>query len=276
MDDTLYLEILNYHNVIDKKYPDHIYEIPAHKRNGAKSNFRRKASAYYSIEGVLMFANKEVLTRSRVPAILNAYHDNPTGGGHFGRDRTYSKISERYYWFGMKTEIDNYIKRCKICFAVNPKIKKESEPLHSISVPTLAWSLVGIDIIGPCQETSSGNKYIVAATDHFTKYTEAAGIPDKSALSVANFIYTITCRLGCMDTIITDQGKEFVNEIMTQLTNRMGVEHRITSAYHPQTNGQRERDNRTLKDSLNKVANEYGNDWDFYIPGEFFSYLTQF
>ena len=114
----------------------------------------------------------------------------------------------------MKTEIDSYIKRCRTCFAVNPKIKTESPPLHSIPVPTKAWSLVGIDIIGPNKLTARGNVYIIAATDHFTKYTEAVGIPDKCAISVANFLYGTICKLGCMDTIITDQGSEFVNAIM--------------------------------------------------------------
>ena len=135
-----------------------------------------------------MYGRKEVLTRSRVPLILQSYHDNPTAGGHFGRDKTYLKIYERYYWVGIKTEIDSYIKRCRTCFAVNPKIKTESPPLHSIPVPTKAWSLVGFDLIGPNKLTARGNVYIIAATDHFTKQTEAVGIPDKCAISVANFL----------------------------------------------------------------------------------------
>ena len=73
-----------------------------------------------------------------------------------------------------------------------------------------------------------------------------------------------------MDTIITDQGKEFTNELVEELTERLQTEHRVTSAYHPQSNGQRERDNRTLKDCLTKVVNDHGNDWDTYIPGESF------
>ena len=170
----------------------------------------------------------------------------------------------------MKKDINDYILRCKKCFAVNPLIKKESPPLHSIPVPTKAWSLVGLDLIGPCQQTTKGNKYIIAATDHFTKWTEAAGIPDKSATSVGNFLYDIICRLGCMDTILTDQGKEFNNELLTDLTVRLQSEHRVTSAYHPQTNGQRERDNRTLKDALTKVCNENGDNWDTCIKGMLF------
>ena len=71
--------------------------------------------------------------------------------------------------------------------------------------PARIWSLVGIDIIGPLQERSQGNKYIVAITDHFSKWTEAAAFPKKTAARVADFLYTTVCRLGCIDTLISDQ-----------------------------------------------------------------------
>ena len=166
------------------------------------------AKYYHVANDVLMHGGCEVLVKSRLENILHAYHDNPTTGGHFGRDKTYAKIAERYHWYGMKKTINDYIQRCKKCFAVNPKISKEAPPLHSIPVPTKVWSLVGIDIIGPLQETIGGMKYIVAATDHFSKWSEAAAIPDKSGLSVAQFLYRTICKLGCMDVIISDQGRD--------------------------------------------------------------------
>ena len=85
MEDTLYMDLMNYLNSTNRRYPEHFYEIqPMHKRNDAKTNFRRKASHYHSVEGVLMLGGREVLPRSRLPTILNAYRDNPTTGGHFG------------------------------------------------------------------------------------------------------------------------------------------------------------------------------------------------
>ena len=75
-----------------------------------------------------MYGGTEVLVKSRLSSILNAYHDNPTTGGHFGRDKTHNKIRERYYWKGMKKQINNYIKSCKKCFVVNPKMTAEAPP----------------------------------------------------------------------------------------------------------------------------------------------------
>lgn len=89
-------------------------------------------------------------------------------------------------------------------------------------------------MIGPLQETSNDNKYIVAATDYFSKWTEATAVQDKSAKSVGLFLYSVICRLGCMDTLISDQGQEFVNSIIDTLMDYFQTDHRITSAYHPQ------------------------------------------
>lgn len=133
---------------------------------------------------------------------------------------------------------------------------------------------MGIDIIGPLQKSAKGNKYIVAVTDHFSKWSEAAAIPDKSAASVASFLYSVVCRLGCMETLISDQGREFVNQVIDKLMAHLQSEHRISSPYHPQTNGQRERDNRTLKDALCKLVDEEGTNWDDFIQGVLFAYHT--
>lgn len=174
----------------------------------------------------------------------------------------------------MKKDVQEYCKACTKCFAANPKVSKDGPPLNSIPVPSKVWSLVGIDLIGPLQESSHGNKYVVAITDHFSKWTEAAGIPDKSAKSVAEFLYTVICRLGCMDSLISDQGREFVNKVVDNLLVHLQTEHRISSAYHPQTNGQRERDNRTLKTALTKLVNDECDNWDQLIPGVLFAYHT--
>ena len=129
-----------------------------------------------------------------------------------------------YLFSGMKSAVEEYVKSCAKCFAVNPKVSCDDPPLNPIPVPARIWSLVGIDIIGPLQESSQGNKYIVAIT---------AALPQKTAARVSDFLYTTVCRLGCMDTLISDQGREFVNSVVDHLLERMSTEHRISSAYHP-------------------------------------------
>lgn len=67
--------------------------------------------------------------------------------------------------------------------------------------------------VGPLPETPRGNKYIITVTDYFSKWPEAAPLPDKTAVGVANFLFSIFCRHGWPERIISDQGREFVNAV---------------------------------------------------------------
>lgn len=193
-------------------------------------------------------------------------------GGHLGRDKTLKKVSDNYFWKGMKKDVIDFVKKCDKCLRVNPANVKTAPPLNSIDVPSRVWSLVGIDIVGPMPTTAAGNKYIVAITDHFSKWSEAKAISNKTATEVAKFVLDCICRFGPMDSLISDQGREFVNEVVDYVTDALKIDHRISSPYHPQTNGQRERDNRTLKSMLSKLCNDKRDNWDELLPGVLFAY----
>ena len=79
-------------------------------------------------------------------------------------------------------------------------------------------------------------------------------------------------RYGCCKIIISDEGCEFVNCLLTELFRLTGAEHRVTSAYHPQSNGLSERFNQTLQITLMKLVNDGQNDWDEHLPAVLFSY----
>lgn len=132
--------------------------------------------------------------------------------------------------------------------------------------------------------------------DYFSKWPEAEALPDKSAAGVAMFLYKLfcrfvriiisymnehtiirfplSCRLGCCDVIISDQGREFVNCVDERLCQLTGVKHHVTSAYHPQSNGLTERFNQTLQTALLKFVSESQNDWDDHLPAILFAYRT--
>lgn len=82
-----------------------------------------------------------------------------------------------------------------------------------MTVEPQVWYLVGVDLIGPFQSTPEGFRYVLTMTDYFSKYVEAIPIKDKSAQSVARGIYKIYCRHGAPVHIISDQGREFINQV---------------------------------------------------------------
>lgn len=79
---------------------------------------------------------------------------------------------------------------------------------------------------------------------------------------------------GCPTTLITDQGREFCNNLNDHVCQKMGIDHRIASAYHPQTGGHTERFNRTLCNMLAHYVNAAHNDWDEKLPYVLFAYRT--
>ena len=117
-----------------------------------------------------------------------------------------------------------------------------------------------------------GFKHLIVLIDYFSKWSEVKPVKDKSAPTVAAFLYDVMCRHGCFKIQINDQGKEFVNEVSNKLLEMTGTEQRVTSAYHPQSNGLCERQNRTIKDSLVKILGENPKEWSNVIQGVLFAH----
>ena len=106
-----------------------------------------------------------------------------------------------------------------------------------------------------------GFQHLVVCIGYFSKWSEVKPIKDKSASTISQFLFEVICQYGCMKIQINDQGREFVNEVSKVLHNMIGTEQPITLAYHPQSNGVCERQNRTIKDSLVKVLDRNPCDW---------------
>lgn len=100
-------------------------------------------------------------------------------------------------------------------------------------------------LVIPC--IASENAYIITCTDAIT---------DKSALSVASFLFRLITRHGSPVIIQSDEGREFVNQVNKHLFELSGVQYRTSAAYHPQTNGLDEWFNRTLVNALTKMTRE--------------------
>ena len=87
---------------------------------------------------------------------------------------------------------------------------------------------IGIDICNLPEV--DGYRHLIVCIDYFSKWSEAKATKDKSAPTVAQFIYDIICRHGCVKIQINDQGKEFVNEVSKNLHEMTGTEQRVTSS----------------------------------------------
>ncbi|KAI6660697.1 Gag-pol fusion protein [Oopsacas minuta] len=279
---------------------DQIYEYSAFKRyplNSSKNErriIRRKSyEHFFTADGLLHYSavSTTKALKSANPLdrtwrtvvrscdegerVLESCHSSDFGG-HFGRDKTYEKVAARFYWPNMYNDVRKYVAACDICQRVNESgnFIKAKAPLHPIKVDPEVWKMVGVDLIGPLTMTPRGNKYIITLVDYFSKWPEADALPDKSAKGVALFLYKTMCRFGCTQVVISDQGREFVNKVNQELFDLTKTTHRISTAYHPQTNGLVERFNQTIQHALLKLVIKEQDNWDMYIDGVLFAYRT--
>ncbi|KAJ8351963.1 hypothetical protein SKAU_G00234390 [Synaphobranchus kaupii] len=169
-----------------------------------------------------------ILTEEEKVAVLTEVH-----AGHFGPRRMQEKIAPRFYWRGITQDTLDWVRTCPDCQCFE-KLKTEAPQLKPIK-PVSPWHMVGVDLFGPMLKSTKGNRYCLTLTDYFTKWVEARTFAKKTAANV----------------------KE--TEIAFK---ELGIEHRVSSAYHPQTNGLDERTNQTIKVSIRKTIRGQRERWE--------------
>ncbi|OBZ81591.1 Transposon Tf2-6 polyprotein, partial [Choanephora cucurbitarum] len=115
-------------------------------------------------------------------------------------------------------------------------------------------------------KTIYGNKWLLVAVDYLINWPIARAVPVASQEAVADFIYEeIVMRFGCPTEIITDRGANFTSGLVKAYVKRLSVNHELTSAFHPRTNGKVERYNGVLKQMLRKYVNGAIHRWDDFV-----------
>lgn len=184
--------------------------------------------------------------------------------GHLGKDRTIQLAKQRFYWPKMEEDISYFV--TNICQRI-----KSKKPNLNITAPmktitsTRPLELVGLDFLH-LDTCNGGYQYLLVVTDHFTRYTEAYATTNKTAPTAANKLYnSFILRYGIPEKIIHDQGGEFENKRFRQLSSLCGIKKLRTTPYHPQTNGQVERMNRTIISMLKCLPEQYKTQWRNHV-----------
>ncbi len=182
--------------------------------------------------------------------------------GHQSLYKTMARVQESYVWPAMKREIREWIDKCGLC-AVHTK-RREKVPLGEMPIATAPGLYVGIDLIGPLAPSRhTGARYIMTCIDYYDGWAEAYPLQRKTNEAVWERLRNdFIPRHSAPEVIITDQGTEFKGIEFAQWLAGMGIEHRRTTPYHPQSNGRVERFNGTLKRILKKLINGDRADWE--------------
>ncbi|KAI8503734.1 hypothetical protein Bbelb_187050 [Branchiostoma belcheri] len=199
-----------------------------------------------------------VLPRGSACHVLPSLHNDSTAG-HFGPSRTLRRAQDRFYWPGMTLDVAHYCRECIPCQQRRPPVPQPRAPFLHI-VADRPFEIVATDITY-MPLSSTGNKYVLVATDVFSKYVNLYAIPKQDAATVAVKLFRdFIGQHGVPDQLHSDQGPQYESLLITELCSRLNIRKSRISPYDPQGDGQVERFNRTMKNILTNLptANTIG------------------
>ena len=205
-----------------------------------------------------------VVPTSLVSELLALVHDSPQAG-HPASDRCYTQVRMMYFWPRMQSMIKDYVTRCQVCNVHRGNTAAPQEVLR-YPTPSYPWERVSMDILGGFPCSMNGYKYLLVIVDAFTRYCELVPVRDKSAVSVAAaFKERILDRHNAPTVLVTDNGLEFNNAVLSELCRLYNVRKCNILPHHPASNGLSERLNRKILNTLRANVNFRHEAWDEFI-----------
>ncbi|CAN6557531.1 unnamed protein product [Malus baccata var. baccata] len=197
-------------------------------------------------------------------------------GGHFGTQRTALKVFEcGFYWPTLFKDARTYCLTCDRCQRmgnIGTKDQMLQQPLSFVEI----FDIWGIDFMGPFPP-SYGFTYILLAVDYVSRWVEAKATHTNDSKVVADFVKTnIFARFGMPRVLISDGGSHFCNRTIEALLKKYNVTHKVSTPYHPQTNGQAEVSNREIKQILKKIVGPTRKDWSLRLDDALWAYRTAY
>jgi hypothetical protein len=196
-------------------------------------------------------------------------------GGHSGIPVTHMRMRKFFAWKGMKSDISRFIRHCLVCQQAKPDRSKLPDLLQPLEVPSEAWQIVSLDFVEGLPTSGSAN-CILVVIDYLTKYAHFIPLQHPfSAASVAKLFMSNVYKLHGMPMAIdSDRDKVFTSNWWRELFRLAGVSLRMSTSYHPQTDGQTERLNQTMETYLRCFANSCPARWSHWLPLAEFWYNT--
>jgi transposase InsO family protein len=251
------------------------HQFPVDLPAAEKRRIRRRASLYIIIGGLLhkkadgRYPQRVVPNIGDRASIVKEFH---TRLGHFGQKRTAQLITEKYWWRGLVRDVKAYVSSCATCQIESPRFERHDQ-LNPVKVSQFMERLT-CDLVGPLPASHPlNNKYIFTCIESASRHAFAYPLASKSSAHVAAAMAHLFGIIGPPRILQTDRGGEFVSSTVQSLLRKFGVKHRMSSAYHPQSQGLVERFNKTITTQLRKYcARSDATMWESYLPSILLGY----
>ncbi|GKA95207.1 putative reverse transcriptase domain-containing protein, partial [Tanacetum coccineum] len=196
-----------------------------------------------------------------------------------GADKIYYDLIDFVMgWPGMKRDIAEYVSRCLTCSKIKAEHQKPSGFLQQPEIPEWKWEKITMDFVTKLPKSSSGHDTIWVIVDRLTKSAHFLPIREDYKTEKLAKIYTneIVARHGVPVSIISDRDGRFTSHLWQAFQEALGTRLDMSTAYHPQTDGQSERTIQTLEDMLRACVMDFGGSWDTHLPLIEFSYNNSY
>ncbi len=228
--------------------------IKAYQKEPFRSIFKEvgeKKGTYtrYTIEDKLLYYRTDETEPWRLclpdtefrKTVLHENHDLPIAG-HPGFVQTYSKIARSYYWPGMHKDIRRHTRECDACQRTKTSTQLPIGELRPMPIPGRPWQSIGMDFLMPIPESKNGHNAILVIIDRLTKMAHFIPTTDKvTAKETAElFLQNVFRYHGLPDDIVSDRDPRFTSHFWESLHKILGIKLLLSTAEHPQTDGQSE------------------------------------
>ncbi|KAJ0752560.1 putative nucleotidyltransferase, Ribonuclease H [Helianthus annuus] len=197
---------------------------------------------------------------------------------HPGLDKMYHDISTTYWWPSMKAHFATYVGKCLTCARVKVEYQKPAGLLQQPKIPHWKWEEISMDFVTGLPRSQRGNDTIWVIVDRLTKSAHFLPIKETDKFSTLADVYLkeVVSRHGVPTSIISDRDARFTSELWQAMHKSFGSRLDMSTAYHPQTDGQSERTIQTLEDMLRACVIDFGNGWEKHLPLVEFSYNNSY
>jgi hypothetical protein len=233
----------------------------------------------YSLsDGVIRFKGKIWIANNSAlqTKLISSFHGSAIGG-HSGIQATYHRLKKMFYWQGMQQDVQSFVQQCEVCQKAKHELCKYPELLQPLPIPLSSWTDLSMDFIEGLP-SSHGYSVILVVVDRLIKYRHFFRIKHPyTAASIAQvFLDNVVKLHGIPHSIVCDRDKVFTSVFWIELFKLLKTELKLSSAYHPQTDGQTERVNQCLEMYLRCSVQASSKDWTKWLPLAELWYNTAF
>ena len=222
--------------------------------------YERRDGLVYSRSGAVCVPKDQAL-RSRLMMLA---HD---AAGHFGRDKTIERLGRHCWWVGLSSDVMDFVRGCPVCDAQRASNDLPAGLLQPLSVPADVWDSVSVDFVGPLPMSKDGYDSILVLIDRLSKMMLLRPCTTSiTAIETGRLLLDMMLPMGKLPkSIVSDRDVRFTSAAWGQLWKGLGTKLAMSTAYHPQSDGQTERMNRTMQTMLRSYV-EKREDWTEWLP----------